>query len=63
MNKKLKGVIFLILAAVTTLIGALLTILWHFDQLPDPINVIAILGFSFGPLIVMTLYYIRKYKD
>jgi len=63
MNKKLKGVIFLILTAVVTFIGVLLTIFWHFDQLPDPINVIAILVFSFGPPTVMFLYFLLKYKD
>jgi hypothetical protein len=63
MNKKLKGVIFLILTAVVTFICVLLTIFWHFDQLPDPINAIAILAFSFGPPTVMFLYFLLKYKD
>jgi RsiW-degrading membrane proteinase PrsW (M82 family) len=63
MNKKLKGVMFLILAAVVTLAGVLSTIFWHFDQLPDPINVIAILAFSFGPPTAMFTYFIYKYKD
>lgn len=63
MDKKIKGVIFLILAAFVTLIGVLWTIFWHFDQLPDPINVIAILAFSFGPPTLMFLCFFLRYKD
>lgn len=63
MNKKIEGVIFLILTAVVTLICVLLTIFWYFDQLPDPINIIAILTFSFGPSTIMFLCFFLRYKD
>lgn len=63
MNNKTEGTLFLIMTAVVAFIGVLLTILWHFDKLPDPINVIAILTFSFGPLTIMFIYFILKYKD
>lgn len=62
MDKRTKGTIFSIMMFVVTLIGILLTIWLHFDQLPDPINVIAILTFSFGPLCAMLLYWVCKYK-
>lgn len=63
MSKKVEGAIFLIMTGVVALVCVLLTIVWHLDRLPDPINIISILTLSFGPLFLMTLYYIRKYKD
>jgi hypothetical protein len=63
MNKKIEGSVFLVLTAVVTLISTLLTIWWHLDKLPDPINVISILALSFGPLTIMFTYFIYKYKD
>lgn len=63
MNNKTEGTLFLIMTAVVTFIGVLLTILWHFDKLPDPINVISILALSFGPPTIMFIYFILKYKN
>ncbi len=61
MKDKDKGIIFLVIMGIVIILSVILTVWLNFKDLPDPLNVIAILLFSFGPMTLMMWYWLHKF--
>ena len=59
MQERSKGIIFL--AAIPFVVTFFTIISVYAKDLPDPLNVIAVLLLGFGPLSVMILYWLNRF--
>lgn len=60
MQEYAKGIIFLVTIPFVVTFFTIISVLYAKD-LPDPLNAIAILSLSFGPLSIMLWYWINRF--
>ena len=62
MQIKTKAILFLITIPIVAVTSTLATLYFDFEHnLPDPLNVLAVLFFTFAPLSVMLWYWITRF--
>ena len=60
MQEKIRGIIFLVTMPFIVIFFTMISILYAKD-LPDPLNVMAILLLNFGPPFIMLWYWINRF--